>query len=98
MTSRLPGHEGVAAMRLLLSRKIAPIAIALLVAVPGQGRSQVVIDAGRHHLGTTGQPEWEEFAGAEPEGAALERNFDAQANPGEGTLLIRQSGVKLGWD
>ncbi len=61
-------------------------------------RGQVVIDAHRRHLGTAGRPEWQEFAGSEPEGRGLELRFEARANPAEATLLIRQRDVKLGWD
>jgi hypothetical protein len=79
-------------------RTIAPCLLALLVARAGSVRAQPVIDAGRHHLGTAGLPEWSEFAGSEPEGRGLELTFPGRANPAESTLLIRQRDVKLGWD
>jgi hypothetical protein len=72
--------------------------IILLVSGTPDARSQVVIDARRHHLGTAGRPEWQEFAGSEPEGRGLELRFEGRANPVEATLLIRQRDVKLGWE
>jgi hypothetical protein len=74
------------------------IALVLLVAGSQDVRSQVVIDAHRHHLGTAGRPQWQEFAGSEPEGRGLELRFEGRANPAEVTLLIRQRDVKLEWD
>ena len=85
-------------MRDRISRPIASIVLVLLVTGAGEVRSQGVVDAGRHHLGTAGRPEWQEFAGADPEGRALELHFDGRANAGEATLLIRQRDVKLDRD
>ena len=79
-------------------RRFVPFLLILLVAGAEEGLAQVVIDAGRHHLGTAGRPEWQEFAGSEPEGRGLELRFEGRANPAEATLLIRQRDVKLGWD
>ena len=79
-------------------RRIALALLVLLVAGTREVRSQVVIDAHRHHLGTAGRPEWQEFAGSEPEGRGLELRFEGRANPAEATLLIRQRDVKLDWD
>ena len=78
--------------------RIALAVLVLLVAGTQDVRSQVVIDAHRHHLGTAGRPEWQEFAGSEPEGRGLELRFEGRANPAEATLLIRQRDVKLEWD
>jgi hypothetical protein len=85
-------------MRREVARRIAPFLLVLLVAGAEAVRAQVVIDAHRHHLGTTGRPEWQEFAGSTPEGRSLELRFEGRANPAEATLLIRQRDVKLGWD
>jgi len=78
-----------------------PIVLSLLVMlVVGVGECHALdgIDGRRHHLGTEGRPEWREFAGSHPEGRRLELRFEARANPTEVTLLIRQQGVKLGWE
>lgn len=71
-----------------IARRITPyvlIPFVLLVAGTEEGRAQVVIDAHRHHLGTAGRPEWQEFAGSEPEGRGLELRFEGRANPAEAT-------------
>src|SRR3954468_18626555 len=81
-----------------VTRGGVPFLLFLLVAGLGDGRAQVEIDAQRHHLGTAGQPEWNEFEGSGPEGRSLEVRFEGRANPAEATLLIRQRDVKLGWD
>ena len=80
-------------------RGFAPTLIVLTLGAAGAGecRGQAVLDAGRHHLGTAGRPEWREFAGSEPEGRGLTLRFQGRANSAESTLLIRQRDVKLGW-
>ncbi len=63
--------------------------------IPESGRT---IDARTYHLGVEGKPEWQEFAGSRPHGKGLEVRFEAQANPEEHTLLLRQDDVKQnGW-
>ena len=47
-------------------------------------RGQVVIDAHRRHLGTAGRPEWQEFAGSEPEGRGTGAAVRGQSKPGRG--------------
>jgi hypothetical protein len=74
------------------------VMLVMLVACVGQAQAQSVIDEGRHHLGTAGQPEWREFADSAPEGRGLEVTFQGQANASESTLLVRQRDVKLDWD
>src|SRR5690606_8701813 len=67
-------------------------------------RTEVVVDGATHHLEAAGEPEWQEFAGAEPEGRSLELRFQpppdlvAGADAGGATLLIRQRDVKLRWE
>ncbi len=56
-----------------------------------------VLDATQYHLGTEGFPEWQEFVGQKPHGRKLELHFEAQANPTEQTLLLRQRDVKQTW-
>ncbi|MBT5691700.1 MAG: CehA/McbA family metallohydrolase [Opitutae bacterium] len=48
------------------------------------------------HLGTSGVPEWREFASKTPLGMNLKHVFQAQAFIGAGTLLIWQDDVKSG--
>ena len=50
-----------------------------------------------YHLGTTGKPEWLEFAHDPPHGRELFHAFPAEPNDGEATLLLYQSNVKWGW-
>lgn len=75
-----------------------PLFLALGAAMSTALAQAATIDAGRYHLGVTGQPEWEEFAASTPHGPQLELKFTAPAaNTAEATLLIRQSNVKIGW-
>ncbi len=69
----------------------------VFLATTRQADAQAVIDSKRHHLGIAGRPEWDEFAGDEPEGPALKLSFDGHANTRPTTLLIRQHNVKLDW-
>ena len=69
----------------------------LLSAAPRLDAQVRVLDAARHHLGTEGFPEWQEFAGRKPHGRMLEVRFEAQRNDTEQTLLIRQRDVKQSW-
>jgi hypothetical protein len=78
--------------------RVALSLLALLVTGAQDVHSQVVIDARHHHLGTAGRPEWQEFAGSDPEGRSLELRFEGRSNPAEATLLIRQRDVKLEWE
>jgi hypothetical protein len=78
---------------------ICRLALAVVLFSSASGaQSQVVIDSRRHHLGTAGQAEWQEFAGSVPEGRGLDLRFNGHANPVEATLLIRQRDVKLDWE
>ena len=89
--------------RLKSSRQIKSSIWTLLIlviqanALSGQVRPQSVVDDKRHHLGIAGQPEWDEFAGDQPEGRVLQLSFNGRANAREATLLIRQDNVKLDW-
>lgn len=56
-----------------------------------------MLDATRHHLGTPGFAEWEEFEGKTPHGRRLDLRFEAATNRTEQTLLIRQRDVKAAW-
>jgi len=79
-------------------RGLSTTTLLLLLSAALPLRAQVrVLDAARHHLGTEGFPEWQEFAGRKPHGRMLEVRFEAQSNPTEQTLLIRQRDVKQGW-
>jgi hypothetical protein len=53
-----------------------------------------VIDGKTYHLGTAGAPEW--FDSGKPDAQRLEVTFTAEANATPWTLVLRQSGVKLG--
>jgi hypothetical protein len=67
------------------------------IAVVGAADSARILDARRYHLGTPGEPEWQEFAGDEPYDRRLEIHFSAESNAREATLFIRQDDVKLEW-
>jgi hypothetical protein len=49
------------------------------------------------HLGVPGSPEWEEFAGDKQPLTRLELTFEAEPNPTEASLFIRQRDVKQEW-
>jgi hypothetical protein len=49
------------------------------------------------HLGTAGEPLWEEFAHDPPLGKRLDLPFTAHSNAAEHTLLIRQDFVRSPW-
>ncbi len=76
---------------------ILSLLAALFIVGPGRADAQAVLDSGRHHLGTAGEPEWDEFAEDAPEGRELVVRFSGKANAGEATLFIRQRDVKLDW-
>ena len=69
------------------------------VAALGQAAAAepVVIDAGTHHLGTPGFPEWQEFEGRTPHGRRLDLTFEARKNETPHTLFLRQWQVKYSW-
>ena len=71
--------------------------LASLAALAAAEQAAHVLDAQRHHLGTPGLPEWEEFASSTPYGRQLEIAF-ATAVTSESTLLIRQRNVKTTWN
>jgi hypothetical protein len=81
------------------ARAMIRVAMAFSILAIGQGaEAQVAVDGAMHHLGTVGEPEWQEFARDRPEGRAMRTVFRAQANPREATLFLRQRDVKLVWD
>jgi len=49
------------------------------------------------HLGVAGRPEWEAFRRQRPDAESLVLTFEAERNPGEHTLVIRQADVKQEW-
>jgi hypothetical protein len=82
-------------MNSILMISLLPVALALL-ADPSTG-VPIVVDGALHHLGTAGEPEWQEFAGKQPEGKGLKTTFRASTQPKETTLFLRQSDVKIDW-
>ena len=75
------------------------IALALLLfKVQAALPATVVLDKTLHHLGTPGEPEWQEFARDRAEGRSLKLRFRALDNPRAASLLLRQRDVKLDWD
>ena len=79
------------------SRRPAALLAAILVGWFEPARAEQVLESRRLHLGVEGLPEWEEFAAAKPDSPQLDLTFQAAANPGEVTLLIRQRDVKTTW-
>jgi hypothetical protein len=80
---------------------LAMIRVAMALAALAIGRradAQEIVDGAVHHLGTAGEPEWQEFAGDRPEGRALTVLFRARGNTREATLFLRQRDVKLPWE
>ena len=67
------------------------------IAIVGAADSTRILDARRYHLGTPGEPEWQEFAADKPYGRRLDIRFPAESNAREATLFIRQDDVKLEW-
>lgn len=59
--------------------------------------AETVLEARRLHLGRPGAYEWEEFKDRPVDGERFSIQFKAKANPGEQTLRLRQSNVKLTW-
>jgi hypothetical protein len=55
------------------------------------------LDPALYHLGTSGFPEWEHFAGKTPHGRRLDLRFNSVSNANEQTLLLRQQDVKFTW-
>ena len=82
-----------------LSELLMPtLALALgLVANGGEAESLRIIASHLYHLGTPGQPEWEDFSGKIPHARRLDIRFNGQTNQHESTLFIRQDDVKLDW-
>jgi hypothetical protein len=70
----------------------------LWVVMPRAAWAQTVIEARTYHLGVAGEPEWEEYAAQPPDARRLDLRFEAQANPREASLLIRQRDVKQVWE
>src|SRR2546426_3256207 len=69
----------------------------LIAAVAGEVGSLRSLDDRTHHLGTPGEPEWQEFVGRSPDGRSLELHFTGQTAAHECTLFLRQRDVKLQW-
>ena len=85
-------------MEVLIKRTLRWFILSLLLGAGQSARSaDLVVDRGMHHLGTPGEPEWQEFAGDRAAGTGLELRFRAVDNPREATLLVRQHDVKLEW-
>ena len=59
--------------------------------------AETVLAARALHLGRPGAYEWEEFKDRPVDGERFAVQFKAKANPGEQTLRLRQSNVKLTW-
>jgi hypothetical protein len=74
-------------------RRFLLLAVVLAAASP----ERRPLDPARHHLGTPGQPEWEEFAADPPASRRFDLRFLAEGNSSEQTLLIRQRDVRLRW-
>ena len=70
------------------------IVLLLLFVVAGFSQSRV-LDNKMYHLRVTDQPEWSGFPGVS--GKQLVIRFDAQQNPVENTLKLRQEDVKQNW-
>src|SRR5437773_4107399 len=87
----------VGAMCVATRLTLAWLGAALVAGIVEAADSSRVLDSRRYHLGTSGAPEWQEFAGQTPYARRLDLNFSAPANPGEATLFIRQDDVKLEW-
>src|SRR6185295_6655091 len=79
-----------------IRRLVAAILAASSLASLGANALRV-LDSRSYHLGTPGQPEWQEFEGQTPYGKRLDLKFEAQANSSEATLFLHQRDVKLGW-
>ena len=63
---------------------------------PAFAADWLVIEANRHHLNTVPQAEWSWFAD-ESEGNRFQTKFRIDGEPTAGTLLIRQTDVRLTW-
>jgi hypothetical protein len=71
---------------------------ALVAITTGAPKAAIVsLDGRTHHLGVSGQPEWDVFAGKVPEGDSLKLTFASHPNEREFTLFIRQDDVKQEW-
>jgi len=57
----------------------------------------ILLNSKRVHLGTAGQPEWDEFAASPSVGRRLDLRFEAERNAIEATLFIRQDDVRQDW-
>jgi hypothetical protein len=82
-----------------LTRAMIPVAMALLVALGRGAGAQVVVDGAVHHLGTAGEPEWQEFARDDPEGRSLTVRFravDLATGLGD-RLRLRVTGLGPSW-
>ena len=69
--------------------------VAAFLAIPAAAQVQV-LDPGLHHLRVGGEREWSDFP-AKSEGPTLTLRFQAQPNPGEWTLRLRQQDVRQAW-
>ncbi|MDB6036518.1 MAG: hypothetical protein JWM99_359 [Verrucomicrobiales bacterium] len=57
----------------------------------------LILNSRSLHLRSGDKPEWDEFAGKNPDARRLDLHFTAQSNVGESTLFIRQDEVKEDW-
>lgn len=82
-------------MRHSISR--ASVICSLLTPLFLAAQSSHFVDEKVYHLGTAGDPEWQEFERKTPHGRRLDVKFTAPKNATEQTLFIRQRDVKLEW-
>src|SRR5881628_182535 len=76
---------------------VAVVPLAALAIGAQSAEFERTLDPHRYHLGTPGQPEWQESVGKTPHGRRLDIRFSGQTNSQEATLFIRQDDVKLEW-
>jgi hypothetical protein len=74
---------------------LPPLVLLLLLSHPATARERV-LDAALHHLRAGSQREWSDFP-QKAEGPSLVLRFQAESNPGEWTLRLRQQDVRQPW-
>ncbi len=83
-----------------MTRVLHRLTLVLLLATPAGSSFAAevrVLDAGRYHLRSGTNAEWEEFANQHPFGGRLDFRFKAVANTREQALLLWQDEVKQDW-
>ncbi len=76
---------------------VTVVGFVCLLLATSQAAAQVhVLEERMLHLRVSGTPEWSEFP-QQPDAAALELEFEAQANDRQQTLSLRQQDVKQRW-